>query len=153
LNNILLNVKRIEGSIDNYLSESKEILKQRIKEYYELKKDDIETVVLKDLNDPSKNVTKKINTNIEFENTKDGNFEFYFVFEKSIEEKIYRAQQTGTAISIDKEILDYFEIDTEGLTSLQLRDVMENKYFDPKGQLISFPNDLRYLLNANKDLR
>lgn len=133
----------IDEIINDWVSDAKDT----IQNLYSEQKRKLETAVLKDEYDPSKNEIKHIPTELSFEDSDKNNFLIKITAGSELENLILHAQSIGTA-NVSDEILNFFGLDSE--TSDRLN--MGRKYFNPTGAHTIFRNDLVEILGGQKDM-
>jgi hypothetical protein len=134
--------KDIFGIINSQLEEFEEV----VEGYYENNKDFFEGVVFKSETKPP--VYKRIPTKLEINHDKENlSLNISIGAETAVENKILKAQRIGTGLSIDDEILKYFDIDKQ---DTKKKEDLSDRYFDPKPTDIVLKNDLKTLLNGKK---
>lgn len=129
--------------IDDQINDELTEVSERVEEYYESNRDFYEIATLKNEDDKSKDKHKRINTQLEIkQNKKDMSLNISVNVDNKVDKMILRAQNTGTGLGVNENILKAFDVKEED---------EKNVFFSPKGTDVIFKNDLKSVLNAKKD--
>lgn len=125
--------QKIKEWENQMIANAKEVIKDQVTKVYSESKNYLETVVLEN-EDPKENVQHKIETQLIFEEDPKNKFELNakVVTPSRIEAEIILAQDHGTAMGMDKGILDYFGVSEKKMNTKDNKPTNFSKwYFSP----------------------